>query len=95
MIEELKPDIAPKKPQELADVQKTRDVRGIEIDQVGICDLAYPIVVLDRKNQRQHAAAKIAMSVSLPHHFKGTHMSFFNLRTAKYSRIRCLIFSSP
>jgi len=77
MIEELKSDAAPKKAGELADVQKTRDVRGIEIDQVGICDLAYPIVVLDRKNQRQHAAAKIAMSVSLPHHFKGTHMSRF------------------
>ena len=62
---------------ELADIQKTPDVRGIEIDQVGVCDLAYPIVVLDRENQRQHAAATIAMSVSLPHHFKGTHMSRF------------------
>ena len=62
---------------ELADIQKTADVRGIEIDQVGICDLAYPIVVLDRENQRQHAAATISMSVRLPHHFKGTHMSRF------------------
>jgi GTP cyclohydrolase I len=62
---------------ELADVQRTPDVRGIEIEQVGICDLAYPIVVLDRENQRQNAAATISMSVSLPHHFKGTHMSRF------------------
>lgn len=62
---------------ELTDVQQTPDVRGIEIDQVGICDLAYPIVVLDRANERQHAAAKISMSVNLPHHFKGTHMSRF------------------
>src|SRR4029077_12654259 len=64
-------------PAELADMQKTADSRGIEIDQVGICDLTYPIVVLDRENQRQSAAANISMSVNLPHHFKGTHMSRF------------------
>ena len=62
---------------ELVDIQKTGDVRGIEIEHVGVCDLAYPIVVLDRENQRQHVAATISMSVSLPHHFKGTHMSRF------------------
>ena len=76
MIERGKTGMRPR-PAELADVQKTPDARGIEIDQVGICDLAYPIVVFDRENQRQHAAATIAMSVSLPHHFKGTHMSRF------------------
>src|SRR5262249_50017891 len=64
-------------PAELADMQKTADLRGIEIDQVGICDLTYPIVVLDRENQRQNVAATISMSVNLPHHFKGTHMSRF------------------
>ena len=64
-------------PGELADMQKTPDTRGVQIDQVGICDLVYPIVVLDRENQRQNATAKIAVSVSLPHHFKGTHMSRF------------------
>ena len=62
---------------ELADMQKTPDERGVEIDQVGVCDLAYPIVVLDRENLRQQVAAKISMSVNLPHHFKGTHMSRF------------------
>lgn len=61
----------------LPDIQKTPDQRGIEIDQVGVCDLSYPIVVLDRENQRQQAAATISMSVNLPHHFKGTHMSRF------------------
>lgn len=63
--------------QPLADMQKTADERGVCIDQVGVCDLAYPIVVLDRENQRQSAAATVSMSVSLPHHFKGTHMSRF------------------
>ena len=63
--------------QPLPDMQETPDTRGVQIDQVGICDLTYPIVVLDRENQRQQATATIAVSVSLPHHFKGTHMSRF------------------
>jgi len=62
---------------ELADMQKTRDERGIEIDQVGICDLVYPITVLDQTGGKQQVAATVSMSVSLPHHFKGTHMSRF------------------
>jgi len=61
----------------LADIQKTKDCRGVAIDKVGVCDLAFPITVLDRENQRQQTAANISMSVSLPHHFKGTHMSRF------------------
>jgi len=61
----------------LADIQKTKDRRGVAIDKVGVCDLSFPITVLDRENQRQQTAATISMSVSLPHHFKGTHMSRF------------------
>jgi GTP cyclohydrolase I len=66
---------APRK--DLADIQKTPDTRGIPINQVGICDLTYPVTVLDRDNQRQQATAEISLSVDLPHHFKGTHMSRF------------------
>src|ERR1043166_2006945 len=61
----------------LADSQKTKDQRGVAIDKVGVCDLSFPITVLDRENQRQQTVASISMSVSLPHHFKGTHMSRF------------------
>ncbi len=61
----------------LADIQKTRDHRGVPIDKVGICDLSFPIIVLDKQRKRQSTAATISMSVSLPHHFKGTHMSRF------------------
>lgn len=61
----------------LPDIQKTKDRRGVPIDKVGICDLSFPITVLDRQNQRQQTVATISMSVSLPHHFKGTHMSRF------------------
>jgi len=61
----------------MKDVQNSPDTRGIDIDQVGVCDLTYPITVLDCENQRQQCAATISLSVSLPHHFKGTHMSRF------------------
>lgn len=61
----------------LHDVQNMHDDRGLEIDQVGVCDLRYPITVLDRQNERQSTIANISMSVNLPHHFKGTHMSRF------------------
>ncbi len=61
----------------LPDIQKTRDSRGVPIDKVGVCDLSFPITVLDRENQRQQTVSNISMSVSLPHHFKGTHMSRF------------------
>jgi GTP cyclohydrolase IB len=61
----------------LVDVQNRPDGRRIPIDQVGVSDLYYPIVVLDREHGKQETIAQLLMSVSLPHHFKGTHMSRF------------------
>jgi GTP cyclohydrolase FolE2 len=61
----------------MEDVQGRGDSRGIPINHAGVSDLAYPIVVLDRAQERQHTIAKIAMSVALPRDFKGTHMSRF------------------
>jgi GTP cyclohydrolase I len=62
---------------ELPDIQITGDTRGLHIDKVGVCDLRYPITVLDRENKVQHTVATLSLSVSLPHQFKGTHMSRF------------------
>lgn len=59
------------------DVQNHVDARGIPLDRVGVTDLRYPIVVLDRNHEKQHTIAQFTMSVNLPHHFKGTHMSRF------------------
>lgn len=59
------------------DVQSQLDERRIAIDQVGVTDLRYPIVVLDRQFQKQQTVATLTLSVNLPHHFKGTHMSRF------------------
>jgi GTP cyclohydrolase I len=59
------------------DVQNRSDGRGIAIDRAGVTGLRYPITVLDKQDGRQETIAQISMSVSLPHHFKGTHMSRF------------------
>jgi len=59
------------------DVQNRPDSRGIAIDRAGVTGLRYPISVLDKQDGRQETIAEISMSVSLPHHFKGTHMSRF------------------
>lgn len=61
----------------LPDIQATADTRGLAIDQVGVSDLRYPIQVLDQHGKPFPTVAKISMSVHLPHHFKGTHMSRF------------------
>ena len=59
------------------DVQNQKDHRQIPIDRVGVKDLRYPIMVLDRANKYQNTVGKINMYVNLPHDFKGTHMSRF------------------
>lgn len=61
----------------LKDIQSQPDGRQIDIDQVGIRDLTYPIIVKDRSKGSQNTIADIKMSVNLPHNFKGTHMSRF------------------
>lgn len=62
---------------ELPDTQNKRDTREIPINKVGVRNLKYPIAVKDRENDIQHTIAMISMTVDLPKHFKGTHMSRF------------------
>jgi GTP cyclohydrolase IB len=59
------------------DVQASLDHRNMPIQRVGVTNLRYPIVVLDRAKSRQETVASFTLSVNLPHHFKGTHMSRF------------------
>lgn len=61
----------------LSDVQKSPDTRKVPIDKVGVKDISYPIVVMDKNRSVQHTVARVNMYVDLPHHFKGTHMSRF------------------
>jgi len=61
----------------LKDIQSLGDDRNIAIDNVGIKNILYPIVVKDKTKGMQHTVARINMYVKLPHSFKGTHMSRF------------------
>ncbi|MFC1497040.1 GTP cyclohydrolase FolE2 [Verrucomicrobiota bacterium] len=61
----------------MKDVQNSHDDRKVPIHKVGIKNLRYPVVVMDRQNESQHTVATVNMFVDLPHHFKGTHMSRF------------------
>ena len=62
---------------EIADVQNHVSPHTIDIDKVGVKNISYPIVVLDKFNGTQHTVACINMYVNLPHRHKGTHMSRF------------------
>lgn len=61
----------------LVDIQSSRDPRNIPIDKVGVRGVKYPIMVLDRAHENQHTIGNFTLTVDLPHHFKGTHMSRF------------------
>jgi GTP cyclohydrolase I len=61
----------------MPDMQKRPDSRRIPIAKVGVKDITYPVVVMDKNRTLQHTVARINMYVDLPHHFKGTHMSRF------------------
>ena len=61
----------------MEDIQNHKDHRNIDIDQVGVKGIRYPITVLDKNNGKQQTVAKINMYVNLPRHYKGTHMSRF------------------
>jgi len=61
----------------MQDIQSQPDYRRIDIQKVGVKDINYPVIVLDRANEMQHTVATVNMYVDLPHQFKGTHMSRF------------------
>jgi GTP cyclohydrolase I len=62
---------------EIEDVQSRADTRRLPINRVGIKDISHPVRVRDRSAGEQHTIANFNMYVSLPHNFKGTHMSRF------------------
>ena len=65
----------------IKDVQNQKDSRNIPIQKVGVKDVEIPLKI-ERKNPKgepelEIVYAKAKMSVSLPSHYKGTHMSRF------------------
>jgi GTP cyclohydrolase I len=71
---------APQAPQAatpMEDVQGSADTRQLAINRVGIKAIRHPVKVQDKSGSVQHTIAMFNMYVSLPHNFKGTHMSRF------------------
>lgn len=61
----------------MVDVQGQKDERNIPLQKVGVKNLRYPVTVLDRQTGTQPTIARVDIFASLPHHYKGTHMSRF------------------
>jgi GTP cyclohydrolase IB len=73
---DLQPTVTLEK-RELVDTQNLPDHRALAIDRVGVSNLRFPIAVRDKARSSQNTVAKVSLTVDLPHHFKGTHMSRF------------------
>lgn len=71
----------------IADVQSSRDLRNIPINQVGIKDLRFPVRIADSSGG-QHTVAHITMTVFLDAGQKGTHMSRFVALLEEHNRAR-------
>lgn len=61
----------------MKDVQNMLDERGIEIQRVGLKDVNLPIQIRMKNGGFQHVQGNVNVAVTLPHHFKGTHLSRF------------------
>ena len=62
---------------ELTDTQNEIDDRLIPIDRVGIKGLRFPVEVREKDGGTQRTVATASLTVDLPAHLKGTHMSRF------------------
>ena len=61
----------------MKDVQNQSDNRGVEIQKVGIKDFELPIVIQRKDAENKVIYASATCGVTLPAHYKGTHMSRF------------------
>ena len=61
----------------MKDIQKSTDLRGIDIQHVGIKDAHLPFLIKTKAGDFQQVVACIRFTVSLPKEYKGTHMSRF------------------
>ncbi|MEH6504117.1 MAG: GTP cyclohydrolase FolE2 [Cycloclasticus sp.] len=61
----------------IEDVQNHQDSRNMPINKVGIKDIRHPFSFVDKDEHQLATVGTFNMSVNLPHHQKGTHMSRF------------------
>ncbi len=70
----------------MRDIQNEEDLREVPLDKVGVKNLKYPVMVLDKNKKNQSTTATVDLFVNLPHNFKGTHMSRFVQIFHKYHK---------
>ncbi len=70
---------------QLTDVQKQYDKRGIDIQKVGVNGVEVPLIIERKNAENQVVSAKARLSVTLPHNYRGTHMSRFMEVLSDYS----------
>ena len=61
----------------MEDIQSGTPNRLIAIDQVGVKDIRYPVVLRIKNGGLLNTVANVSLYVHLPSGFKGTHMSRF------------------
>ena len=61
----------------MKDIQNLKDDRNVDIQKVGIKHLELPLIIQRKNNSNQVVSAVAKVNVSLPHAYKGTHMSRF------------------
>src|SRR5574344_2521448 len=61
----------------LKDVQNEKDLRDVDIQKVGVKNVDVPLIIQRKNSTNKVVNAKARMNVSLPKHYKGTHMSRF------------------
>ncbi len=71
---------------ELKDIQSQNDKRGIDIQKVGVNGVEVPLIIERKNAQSQIVSAKARVSVTLPHNYRGTHMSRFIEILSEYSQ---------
>jgi len=59
----------------MKDVAMAPDRRGVAIQRVGVKDLHLPLLIKRKDNGFQSVLGNLALSVELPKHYRGTHMS--------------------
>lgn len=61
----------------MKDIQITKPEKKIDIDEVGIKRLKVPLIVMDKKQEKQSTFGMVDLLVNLRSRYKGTHMSRF------------------
>ena len=61
----------------MKDVQSQQDTRGIDIQKVGVKGVEFPLTIQRKDDEDITIYSMATVGVSLPAHYKGTHMSRF------------------